>query len=113
MRYEDSIKGVADQIIKEQQRASKIKNNPEEFHWYDEYATLNFFRFICKNIGNLGNGEIEKMVTRLKSIDQKAVENHVNGAVWAFDYDKMWKWFVRSVNRRFTKVPAIPTPSIS
>ena len=90
MRYEDSMKGVADQIIKEQQRASKIKNNPEEFHWHDEYATLNFFRFICKNIGNLGNGEIEKMVTRLKSIDQKAVENHVNGAVWAFDYDKMF-----------------------
>ena len=90
MRYEDPMKGVADQIIKEQQRASKIKNNPEEFHWHDEYATLNFFRFICKNIGNLGNGEIEKMVTRLKSIDQKAVENHVNGAVWAFDYDKMF-----------------------
>ena len=42
MRYEDSMKGVADQIIKEQQRASKIKNNPEEFHWHDEYATLNF-----------------------------------------------------------------------
>ena len=75
MRYEDSMKGVADQIIKEQQRASKIKNNPEEFHWHDEYATLNFFRFICKNIGNLRNGEIEKMVTRLKYIDQKAVEN--------------------------------------
>ena len=90
MRYEDSMKGVADQIIKEQQRVSKIINNPEEFHWHDEYATLNFFRFICKNIGNLGNGEIEKMVTRLKSIDQKAVENHVNGAVWAFDYDKMF-----------------------
>ena len=71
-------------------RWSKIINNPEEFHWHDEYATLNFFRFICKNIGNLGNGEIEKMVTRLKSIDQKAVENHVNGAVWAFDYDKMF-----------------------
>ena len=84
------LKGVAAQIIKEQQRVSKIKNNPEEFHWHDEYATLNFFRFICKNIGNLGNGEIEKMVTRLKSIDQKAVENHVNGAVWAFDYDKMF-----------------------
>ena len=60
MRYEDSMKGVAAQIIKEQQRASKIKNNPEEFHWHDEYATLNFFRSICKNIGNLGNGEIEK-----------------------------------------------------
>ena len=30
------------------------------------------------------------MVTRLKSIEQKAVENHVNGAVWAFDYDKMF-----------------------
>ena len=90
MRYEDSMKGVAAQIIKEQQRVSKIKNNPEEFHWHDEYATLNFFRFICKNIGNLRNGEIEKMVTRLKYIDQKAVENHVNGAVWAFDYDKMF-----------------------
>ena len=38
-----------------------ILNNPEEFHWHDEYATLNFFRFICKNIGNLRNGEIEKM----------------------------------------------------
>ena len=25
----------------------------------------------------------------------------------------IWKWFVRSVNRRFTKVPAIPMPSIS
>ena len=84
------LKGVAAQIIKEQQRVSKIKNNPEEFHWYDEYATLNFFRFICKNIGNLRNGEIEKMATRLKNIDQKAVENHVNGAVWAFDYDKMF-----------------------
>ena len=90
MRYEDSMKGVAAQIIKEQLRASKIKNNPEEFHWHDEYATLNFFRFICKNIGNLRNGEIEKMATRLKYIDQKAVENHVNGAVWAFDYDKMF-----------------------
>ena len=84
------LKGVAAQIIKEQQRVSKIKNNPEEFHWHDEYATLNFFRFICKNIGNLRNGEIEKMVTRLKNIDQKSVENHVNGAVWAFDYDKMF-----------------------
>ena len=30
MRYEDSMKGVAAQIIKEQQRVSKIKNNPEE-----------------------------------------------------------------------------------
>ena len=40
MRYEDSMKGVAAQIIKEQQRVSKIKNNPEEFHWHDEYATL-------------------------------------------------------------------------
>ena len=90
MRYEDSMKGIADQIIEEQQRASKIKNNPEEFHWHDEYATLNFFRFICKNIGNLENAEIEKMISRLKSIDQNAVENHVKGAVWAFDYDKMF-----------------------
>ena len=62
-----------------------INQKTEKFHWHDEYATLNFFRFICKNIGNLGNGEIEKMVIRLKSIGQKAVENHVNGAVWAFD----------------------------
>ena len=45
MRYEDSMKGVAAQIIKEQLRASKIKNNPEDFHWHDEYATLNFFRW--------------------------------------------------------------------
>ena len=89
MRYEDSMKGVADQIIREQ-RARRIKDNPEKFHWHDEYATMNFFRFICKNIGNLGNAEIEKMISHLKSIDQKAVENHVKGAVWAFDYDKMF-----------------------
>lgn len=65
MRYEDSMKGVANQIIKEQQRASKIKNNPEEFHWHDEYATLNFFRFICKisvtwEIEKLKNGHTLK-----------------------------------------------------
>lgn len=89
MRYEDSMKGVAAQIIKEQLRASKIKNNPEDFHWHDEYATLNFFRFICKisvtwEMEKLKNGHT------LESIDQKAVENHVNGAVWAFDYDKMF-----------------------
>ena len=29
MRYEDSMKGVADQIIKEQQRASKIGKQNE------------------------------------------------------------------------------------
>jgi hypothetical protein len=51
---------------------------------------LTFFRFICKNIGDLENGEIEKMVTRLKSIDQKAVENHVKGNIWVFDYDIMF-----------------------
>ena len=38
----------------------------------------------------MGNAEIEKMISRLKSIDQKAVENHVKGSVWAFDYDKMF-----------------------
>ena len=50
MRYEDSMKGVADQIIKEQQRASKIKNNPEEFHWHDEWIHvlhLTKSRYIC------------------------------------------------------------------
>jgi len=26
----------------------------------------------------------------LKSMDHKAAENHVKGAVWAFDYDKMF-----------------------
>ena len=84
------MKGVADQIIKEQQRASKIKNNPEEFHWHDEYATLNFFRFICKNIGNLRNGEIEKNGHTLEKHRSESSGNHVNGAVWAFDYDKMF-----------------------
>ena len=58
--------------------------------YYKDSTNVGISLFICKNIGNLGNGEIEKMVTRLKSIDQKAVENHVNGAVWAFDYDKMF-----------------------
>ena len=36
MRYEDSMKGVAAQIIKEQQRVSKIKNNMSgyQYHYY-------------------------------------------------------------------------------
>ena len=29
----------------------------EEFHWYDEYATLNFFQFIRKNIKDLAISE--------------------------------------------------------
>ena len=29
----------------------------EEFHWYDEYATLNFFQFIRKNIEDLAISE--------------------------------------------------------
>ena len=90
MRYEDSMKAVADQIMRDQKRAKKIESNPEEFRWYDEYATLNFFKYICLNIGNLSNGEIEKMVTRLKKLDKKAVEEHKKGAVWVFDYDKMF-----------------------
>lgn len=90
MRYEDSMKAVADQIMRDQKRAKKIESNPEEFRWYDEYATLNFFKYICLSIGNLSNGEIEKMVTRLKKLDKKAVEEHKKGAVWVFDYDKMF-----------------------
>ena len=90
MRYEDSMKAVADQIMRDQKRAKKIESNPEEFRWYDEYATLNFFKYICLNIGNLSNGEIEKMVTRLKKLDKKAVEEHKKGAVWVLDYDKMF-----------------------
>ena len=90
MRYEDSMRAVADQIMREQKRAKKIENNPGEFRWYDEYATLNFFKYICLSIGNLSNGEIEKMVVRLKGLDKKAVEEHTKGAVWEFDYDKMF-----------------------
>ena len=29
----------------------------EEFHWYDEYATLNFFQFTAKNIEDLAISE--------------------------------------------------------
>ena len=29
----------------------------EVFHWYDEYATLNFFQFIRKNIEDLAISE--------------------------------------------------------
>ena len=48
MRYEDSMKGVAAQIIKEQQRASKIKNNPEEFHWHNyKRIIIQMGGFLC------------------------------------------------------------------
>ena len=72
MRYEDSMVKVADDIIREQQADSKARNKTQK--WHDEYATLKFFRFICRNVGNLREGEIQRLIWKLKQSDKEAVE---------------------------------------
>ena len=68
MRYEDSMVKVADDIIREQQADSKARNKTQK--WHDEYATLKFFRFICRNVGNLREGEIQRLIWKLKQSDK-------------------------------------------
>lgn len=88
MRYEDSMVKVADDIIREQQADSKARNKTQK--WHDEYATLKFFRFICRNVGNLREGEIQRLIWKLKQSDKEAVEKHLKGYVWEFNYEKMY-----------------------
>lgn len=68
MRYEDSMRGIADRIIREQQHETKQKEK-EHIYWYDEYATLNFFIHICRCIGNVKGSGLSDMVARLKELN--------------------------------------------
>lgn len=90
MRYEDSMRGIADCIIREQQHEAKQKEK-EHIYWYDEYATLNFFIHICRCIGNVKGSELSGMVARLKELNPQAVENHEYREAWVFDYDTMFQ----------------------
>ncbi len=88
MRYENSMVKIADDIIRDQQAERKVQNKKQK--WHDEYATLKFFRYICRNVGNLQEGEIQRLVWKLKQSDKKAVEKHLKGYAWEFDYEKMF-----------------------
>ena len=88
MRYENSMVKIADDIIRDQQAERKVLNKKQK--WHDEYATLKFFRYICRNVGNLHEGEIQRLVWKLKQSDIKAVEKHLKGYAWEFDYEKMF-----------------------
>ena len=46
---------------------------------------------VCVRFGNLKSGEIDKLVTRLKLEDIKAVEKHEHNRIWNFDYRIMYK----------------------
>ena len=52
----------------------------------DNDHSMSFFRKVCKQIGNLPNGEIEKMLAILKEDVP-----HEFGEVYHFDEDKMYK----------------------
>lgn len=88
MRHEDSMTKIAEDILRDRKADARARASGKR--WHDEYATLRFFRFVCKRIGNLGEGEMNRLARRLKEADHRAVENHEPGAVWAFDYDKMF-----------------------
>ena len=60
MKYENSMVKIADDIIRDQQTERKVQNQKQK--WHDEYATLKFFRYICRNVGNLQEGEAEGSV---------------------------------------------------
>ncbi|MFR4612181.1 MAG: hypothetical protein ACLT50_00660 [Mediterraneibacter faecis] len=88
MEYWNSMKRVADDIAKEDSYVKELKDNGAR--WHDQYATLNFFRYVCVHIGNLKNSEIERMVLRLKELDAAAVLNHKKGGFWNFKYDVLY-----------------------
>lgn len=77
MKYENSMVKIADDIIREQKAERRVQNKKQK--WHDEYATLKFFRYICRNVGNLQEGEIQRLVWKLKQSDKKAVEKHLKG----------------------------------
>ena len=52
----------------------------------DNNHSMSFFRKVCKQIGNLPNGEIEKMLTILKEDTP-----HEFGDVYHFDEEKMYQ----------------------
>lgn len=60
MRYEDSMKKIAADIMQEHWKKRKFLLEPKK--WYDEYAALNFFCRVCRKVGNLRNGEIQTMI---------------------------------------------------
>ena len=95
MRYENSMVKIADDIIRDQQAERKVQNKKQK--WHDEYATLKFFRYICRNVGNLQEGEIQRLIWQLKQSDKKAVEKHLKGYAWEFDYEKMFSILTVSV----------------
>ena len=88
MKYENSMVKIADDIIRDQQTERKVQNQKQK--WHDEYATLKFFRYICRNVGNLQEGEIQRLIWQLKQSDKKAVKKHLKGYAWDFDYEKMF-----------------------
>ena len=70
---------IADDIIRDQQAERKVQNKKQK--WHDEYATLKFFRYICRNVGNLQEGEIQRLIWQLKQSDKKAVEGNETGRI--------------------------------
>lgn len=94
MRYEDSMVKIAKDIIRDQEADIRIQNRGTD--WHDEYATLNFFRYVCKRVGNLREREIQILVRNLKQSDPAAVAKHGKGDIWVFDYDKMYSALVQN-----------------
>lgn len=77
MKYENSMVKIADDIIWERQAERKVQNKNQKRHY--EYATLRFFRYICRNVGNLHGEEIQRLIWKLRQSDKKAVEKHLKG----------------------------------
>lgn len=89
MRYEDSMTKIAADIMQEHRKKREFLLEPKK--WHDEYATLNFFRRVCRKVGNLREGEIQTMIRSLKQKDTKAVAKHQPGDFWGFDYEVMFE----------------------
>lgn len=55
----------------------------------DNYHSASFFTKVCKQIGNLSTGEINKMLAILK----EGVD-HIPGEVYCFDEEKMYQLLI-------------------
>lgn len=89
MRYEDSMTKIAADIMQEHRKKREFLLEPKK--WHDEYATLNFFRRVCRKIGNLREGEIQTMIRLLKRKDIKTVVKHQPGEFWVFNYFRYFR----------------------
>lgn len=88
MEYKDSMRAVATQIAYENERDEMIRKGVYQTVAIDPFATISYFREVCKRIGNLKNKEIVALIAQLKEKDSNAAIDIRNGKVMAYRFSR-------------------------